>query len=76
MHIEWIARAFQLFPVGLIFFFNFSQFILGNTNGRTAILRKISPIEARYVRINPQQWYKWICARTEFYGSSPDEGTL
>ncbi|KAK3698442.1 hypothetical protein QZH41_010011 [Actinostola sp. cb2023] len=50
-----------------------NKLLIGNTNRHSVVVRDISRIEARYIRINPQHWHRWICMRTELYGCTPDE---
>ena len=64
--------------VGSFLFLLLFQLLVGPTTyGQTKNVVLNPPIEAQYLRINPQYWsYSRMCLKTEFYGCSGEQGKI
>ena len=45
------------------------QIFSGNADNNTVVTNELKPaLKAKYVRIKPKAWYRWIKIRVELYG--------
>ena len=52
-----------------VFFFHLTQVFLGNTDRDTVAYHDLNPvIDARFVRVLPMEWERYISMRFELYG--------